>query len=216
MPAVASPTYVPGFKLVDEDHSYWIGRERILGVTEVLTELGILDGLNFVDDYYLDRGRQVHDYTAVVDRHPRRRPGIDPDFRGYCTSWEIFKEIWRPQFLLIEHPLCHPLRRYGGRPDRVAIMNRPGFPTHVGIPDLKTGDPEKWHRFQSSLYEDLVRAWIASGTTLGALEGMQIIAYGVYVHADGSEPMVRPHPYQPSAPALIAAAQVKRAVFSKR
>ena len=211
--ATATPTYVPGFKLVDADHSYWISRERILGVTEALTELGLLDGLHYVDDYYLDRGRQVHDYTAAVDRHARRKPVIDPAFLGYCASWEIFKDLWRPQFLLIEHPLCDPLRRFGGRPDRVAIMHRPGIPPHVGIPDLKTGGKETWHRFQASLYELLVRSWIASGTTLGAMAGMQVISYGVYVHADGSEPKVHPHRYEPSAPALISAAQIKRAVF---
>lgn len=216
MPTATVPTYVPGFKLLDADHSYWIGRERILGVTEALTDLGLLDGLQYVDDYYLDRGRQVHDFTAAVDRGARRKPVIDPAFLGYCRSWTIFRELWRPQFLLIEHPLCDPIRRFGGRPDRVAIIHKPGIPVHVGIPDLKTGDFENWHRFQASLYELLVRAWIASGTTLGALAAMQVISYGVYVKADGSEPKVKAHPFERSAPALIAAAQIKRAVFSSR
>jgi hypothetical protein len=216
MPAVASPGYVPGFRLVDSDHSYWIGRERILGVTEALTEIGLLDGVTYVDDYYLDRGRQVHDYTAAIDRHAKRKPVIDPDFLGYCGSWEVYKQLWRPQFLMIEHPLCDPLRRFGGRPDRVAVINRAGIPPHVGIPDLKTGRPEKWHRFQASLYELLVRAWLASGTALKALEAMQVIPYDVYVHADGSEPDVQAVRFEPTAPALIAAAQIKRAVFSTR
>ncbi len=216
MAAAATPGYVPGFKLVDASHEYWIGRERILGVTEALTEIGLLDGVDYVDDYYLDRGRQVHDYTAAVDRHAKRKPAIDPDFLGYCGSWEVFKQLWRPQFLLVEQPLCDPLRRFGGRPDRVAVMRRPGIPAHVGIPDLKTGRKEKWHRFQASLYELLVRAWIASGTALTALQGMPVISYTVYVKADGSEPEVCAVRYEPTAPAIIAAAQIKRAVFTTR
>ena len=162
-----------------------------------------------------ERGQRVHAHTAALDhgqtpaRAARTAPLVDGE-DGYCRSWDIWKALYHPQFVLIEHPLFDPIRRVAGAPDRVAVLRRPGFPIHIGNINLKTGDLEPWHALQLSIYDLLIQAWIASGQALGVLQQLRIINYGVYLRVDGGEPKTRTFDCDPRVHALLTTAQLRR------
>ena len=71
-------------------------------------------------EYVKERGRQVHAACAFIAQ------GIDfdcdPRIEGRvaaCRAW--FKDM-RPEVVEVETPVCHPLLRYAGTPDLVAMV----------------------------------------------------------------------------------------------
>jgi hypothetical protein len=222
-------TAAASFSFREADHSYWIGAERILGCSEVLQILGILN-TEWYDDRGVDRGLAVHRHTAVVDAATARRArltrsqaaavALPGPWSGYADSWQAYVTERVRDFLLVEQPLCDAYRRLAGRPDRIAILHHPTV--HLAVLDLKTGDVEPWHRFQQSIYVLLVHAWItAKRPQLQRLFpdvdfSKPPVSYGVYLRADGKVPKVRTFAYEPTTQALITAAQVTRSLIKER
>jgi hypothetical protein len=215
------------FTFRPDDHTYWLGNEQVLGCTECLKEVGILDD-TWYDDRGTERGTVVHRYSAAVDRKaPKKiinqvaKPLYTNEWGGYAASWQIFVKAWVESWLMIETPLLDGQRRIAGSPDRVAIIRAPGV-RHIGIPDLKTGDVEPWHRFQASIYILLVHTWMRTkATQLQRLYPFLDLTqpplhYGVYLRSDGDAPKVRAFTYEPTTQAIITTAQVKRSLHRSR
>ena len=210
-----------------EDHTYWLGHEQVLGCTEALDEIGLIDK-TFYTDAARERGHVVHQATAARDRKadakvtkPLTKQLHARGWDGYAASWELFVAQWVEQWLLIEQPLCSGLLRIGGTPDRVGIIRAPGV-RHIAVVDPKTGDIEPWHRYQASIYILLVQEWMkAKAAQLARLYPFLDIAqpplhYGVYLKEDGTPPKIRAYSYERCTPALITAAQVRRSLYRTR
>ena len=199
-----------GITLSHDDHTYWYGDERVLGTWETFAELGLYHP-SFYTEAGRDRGLRVHHRTAAQDAAADPAPPVLAEELGYCASWQQFVAVWTVlQWLLVERSLWEPRRRVAGTCDRVALAARPGTPRHVAIIDQKTGAEEPVHKYQLSVYELLVVAWLR----VHHPEWVDLprIRYAVYLREDGAYPKVRVFAFEPVVEALVAAAQVKRAL----
>jgi hypothetical protein len=193
------------------DHTYWFGEERVIGATESLLELGLFDPSYYTADGR-DRGGRVHERTAAADRGDPTPPPVLAEELGYVRSWHRYCDVWRPEMLLVERALWDPRRRVAGCPDRVAILRRPGVPVHLAILDPKTGAEEPWHRYQLAIYDVIVAAWLELCPVPRTLAALPRRRYAIYLREDGGAPKVRAHVVEPVAHAIVAAAQLKRAL----
>lgn len=105
-------------------------------------------------EYALNRGRQVHAATALLDGAGDGSglawDHLHPVLKPYCEAYLDFKKtMGLNSFSLIEEPLLSHKFRYGGTPDR--------FTQGRIILDIKAGQPQPWHAIQTAAYAQLIR-----------------------------------------------------------
>lgn len=153
---------------------------------EVLPHItGMLERAGYIDsEWYTPasqaRGIGVHRLTADYDLGALDPARCDSVYRGWLLAHVAAMNALRPEILAVEEPIVHPVYRYGGRPDRVWKLN--GI---VGVPDLKSGQPEKSHPIQTALQAILV------STEVG-LPAQSIARWGLYLKSNGKWKLV-PH-----------------------
>lgn len=128
------------FRFDKADHSYWIGKTRLLSVTEVIQLAGLKD-YSQIDPGVLERaskrGTAVHSACHYLDEGDLDWATVSPEIEPYVRAWERFKKETGVELLGIEKPLFHATLGYAGTPDRVVNL----YP-HKGIIDLKTYAPD--------------------------------------------------------------------------
>ena len=168
------------FHFQEDTHTYTLGGERLLSVTEVLEDAEFIDTRWYPKEAGI-RGKRVHllcqyDDEGFYADGEAKRFGLE----GYLESWRKFKKGASPKFLEIEKPRYHPTHRYAGTPDRLAIWKN-----RHAILDLKSGPPEFWHGYQTGGYEKIYEA---------AMSGIgQFYRFGIHLQKDGSAPNVALH-----------------------
>ena len=81
-------------------------------------------------------GQDVHKYTAMLDKGISWFPkGIPKKAGPYIEQWNRLKAEHIERIIWIERPLVSEAFKYGGKPDRLAILKGGRFP---GIIQLKT------------------------------------------------------------------------------
>lgn len=135
---------------LDENHHYYLGDRRLIGVTETLS---ILDDRWKVDPFYLERGRLIHLATAYLDHDELDWSTVDERIEPYVHAYMSFKidTGFLPGF--VECPLHHYQFFYAGKIDRTGDLND----DHVLI-DLKSGVKVKVDKLQGAAYWELCRA----------------------------------------------------------
>ncbi len=113
---IAAPVAV--FSYRESDHSYWLGDDRIRGISELL-ELG---GYNKASAFYTqagrDRGTDVHALLADIDMGVV--DGTEPHpHRSYALGYLDIRRRLKPEWDGVEIALCSRGYRFGGRPDRI-------------------------------------------------------------------------------------------------
>ncbi len=118
---------------LDENHRYTLDGVQIPGCTQVLAAMGATPGFNFLApdelEFYRSRGHAVHSCVemSVKGSLDRRSAGAKA-VRGYMIGWEraqndlgitVLRLYGEP---FVEIPLCHPVYRYGVKPDVVAYV----------------------------------------------------------------------------------------------
>lgn len=122
-------------------------------ITGMLEAAGEIDARWYTEESS-ERGRAVHRLTAEYDLNAldlATAQTDDPRHRGYLLAHAKAMAILRPEFLSVEEPLVHPRWRFGGRPDRVIVLDR-----MLGVLEIKSGGIERSHQIQTALQAILV------------------------------------------------------------
>lgn len=162
MDAAASPSVPstpPASPLVcDEDHKYWLvepprPRENMLGVTEVMVQLGFED-----DTWYTEtdssRGIALHAELANIGRGGQPFPFLDPDLWGWRQSGIDFLAMLAADgatILGVEVMRYHPLYRYAGTIDLHVLWRK-----YEWVLDWKSGKASRVTRFKLAAYDTLL------------------------------------------------------------
>lgn len=168
-----------GFEFREDGHKYLLDGVEIPSVTGILADNGFVNTRWYTEESRL-RGTRAHLCCEFLDQgeyveSEAKRFEVD----GYVESYRKFKEHNKIEILEIERPIYHPLYRYGGRPDRLAMWKKRPF-----ILDLKTGKAEFWHKYQSGGYEQI---------HLNEGKYPRIWRAGIHLNADGSMATMEPH-----------------------
>ena len=165
------------FTFDPDKHEYRLDGKLLDNVTSVIREAGFMPSYTPADlEWYLERGRAIHKATELYDKGELDESTVDPRIFGYLKSWKTLNFKYHPQH--IEMPLCDPIYGYAGTIDRLPLL------------DIKSGQPEKWHRIQLGAYYGLCRANLTVKEFPPAAAGMC-----VYLQEDGSAPKVITHKY---------------------
>ena len=128
------------FRFDRVDHSYWLGKTRLIGVSEAIQAAGLKD-FSMIKPEVLEhaqkRGTAVHAACQYLDEGDMDWSTVSPEIEPYVRAWERFKKDTGVELLGIEKPLFHATLGYAGTPDRVVNL----YP-HKGIIDLKTYAPD--------------------------------------------------------------------------
>ena len=138
-----------------EDHTYWLGEQRLPSVTE------ILDGLGFISPFSKNEerahvGRLVHQMLALYEAGELDEDNLDPQLAVYLGRWKKMRHHAIPQH--IEQPMYHADYGFAGTPDLVATTGKV-----ILIVDFKTGGTTAWHGLQIGGYA------LLSGASQGIL-----------------------------------------------
>ena len=138
------------FRFNEEDHSYWIGEQRIPSVTGILRDAGLLN-YHGSSDYHMERGTFVHRATEMIDKGTLDWDSLDDTLRPYCEAYQKFIDDVKPKIILSEKPMYHPQFMYAGTLDRMVKMN--GLTSLI---DIKSGSPHPATALQISAYAELI------------------------------------------------------------
>lgn len=136
---------------ISKDHVYSDSETgRIYdGVTSVISLEGGSPGLEFVDQWHLEKGKVVHSESARYDLGILDEDKVDPRIKGYLTSYQRYRDkektVYAPEH--IEVMLCDEVYGYAGTIDRLKNLN-----------DLKTGAYKKADLAQLGGYYGLCQA----------------------------------------------------------
>lgn len=148
-------------------HVYREGGRVVPGVTGIIKSCGLIDDTWF-NDYARDRGKAVHEATALDDDGILDEATIDPAITGYVAAWRRFKAESGFQSVHIERVLFNKVHRYAGTVDRLGIMSGCNW-----VIDFKTGEIQPWVALQTAAY-----ALAAGGTFRRA--GVKLSSDGTY------------------------------------
>jgi hypothetical protein len=133
-------------------------------ITGMLARTGWADDTWYTEESSA-RGTAVHRLTAEYDLDALDLASCISPFRGWLLAHVNAVNVVRPQILAVEEPLVHPVYKYGGRPDRLVVVDRA-----FGVWEEKTAAPAKAHAIQTALQAflaalehdlpaELVRRW---------------------------------------------------------
>ena len=158
-----------------DTHTYTVNGEDYPSLHRILEEFGLIDTWWYKPEY-ANRGKAIHELTALIDREVITIDDVD-EYKGHCEAWLQFKQDFKLEIIDIEKPVIYEIYKYACTPDRTCIIKG-----KYAIPDIKSGTPEDWHGIQMAAQ--------AMATGLD-----DAILYGVYLKENGK---YKPVPYQRS------------------
>jgi hypothetical protein len=141
---------------MDHDtHTYWRDGVRLVGVTEVLKEVGIITG-SFGTERGMIVGRHVHAACRLYSLD-RLDENLDEELAGYVSGWMTF--VRENGFVLgsSEVMLAHPTLAYAGTYDAFGTWMSGDGIASVLI-DIKCNHVPEWAGLQLAAYEQLIKA----------------------------------------------------------
>lgn len=137
----------------DEQGRYW----SVSQVCEV-----VRGDTGFMDPVALQRGTDVHQIFALgvgASVGLCEWPDVPNEYAGYWKAITAWIEKVKPQPTMIERTLRHKVYPYAGTTDFIGMLG-PDY----GVLDLKTGQPQRWHRVQVHGYQKMLdkaaRMWV--------------------------------------------------------
>lgn len=139
-------------ELDESSHTYTVSGRRVISVSRILAEAGIVDR-TFFTEKAAERGRIVHLLTETATPGNSFPPGTPPELKGYLQAWRIFLEQTEFQAEEVEQRHYSAVFDFAGRPDRVGLLYH-----EKTILDLKTGQgsPQPWWALQLAGYSILL------------------------------------------------------------
>lgn len=157
-PAPAAAPAVP-ILTRDAEHKYWLlepGRtkpENILGVTEVMVQLGF-ESDEWFTETHSSRGTAIHAELANRARGHEPFPFLDPDLYGWCSSGDDFLRMLLADgavILGVERMGYHPLYKFAGTIDLHVLWRG-----YEWVLDWKSGKASKVTRFKLAAYDTIL------------------------------------------------------------
>lgn len=158
-------------RLDPASHSYYLGRNRLPGVTEVLTTCRVIDS-TWWSDSARERGKAVHEALHFYDEKDLDQNTVDPAIRPYLDAYEKFLADSGAEVLASEHMVHSRVFGYAGTLDRVLRLNK-----RAVLVDIKTGARPLWVGMQVAAYR---RAAQENGLDTFAGFCLQLDAKGNY------------------------------------
>ena len=128
------------FRFDPEDHSYWLGKNRLIGVSEAIQAAGLKD-YSGIETHVLEHARQrgtaVHAACHYLDEGDLDWTTVSPEIEPYLRAWERFKSDSGVNIVETERPLYHATMGFAGTPDRIIQLNG-----KAGTLDIKTYAPD--------------------------------------------------------------------------
>jgi hypothetical protein len=118
----------------DATHTYWLGSERIPGVTTILKPL---NDFSRIDPAVLAaaaaRGTAAHLATELDDEGDLDEASVHETVRPYLDAWRLFKRDTGAVVISSEQRVFHSFHKYAGTLDRVLSIDGDKY-----LIDLKT------------------------------------------------------------------------------
>lgn len=115
-------------------HRYTLDGAQIPACTAILTAMGASPGFNFLSpsdlEFYRSRGHAVHSAVEYSVKGTLDHRTVVEEVKPYLEGWNRAVEDYKIEVLdldgepFVEKPLCHPLFRYGVKPDVVARIGK--------------------------------------------------------------------------------------------
>ena len=132
---------------LDDEHRYWLGKQRIPGVSEILDSLGLIPSFAKSEAAAL-RGTIVHRACHLLVLGKLDWSTVDPRILGRVLAYERFLKETGFEPELLEHMTWHKDFLYAGTLD--ALGRTLKFKKFLF--DIKTGGPLKYHALQTAAY----------------------------------------------------------------
>lgn len=129
--------------LFPETHTYQYDGRLFVGVTAVLTALGLRNSAWDTDEAQ-ERGTRVHQACCRLDEG---REVQDDLALPYMPAYERFRAECRPAWTHLEAPVCDPTLEYAGTVDRAGLVNGRTY-----VVDIKTGQVPASVALQTAAY----------------------------------------------------------------
>jgi hypothetical protein len=131
------------FRFDAQTHTYTVGGVAVPGIHAVLRAGGIEKDLSFLNDYYLQRGRAVHEATMKLDLGSPLamvENGLSEEWHPFLHAYVQFRSDVTCRWTKVEQPVVHRTLRYATIVDRVGrVSGRPA------VFEVKTGYPAEFH-----------------------------------------------------------------------
>lgn len=144
-----------GFRYEDESHTYWQGKTRLLGVSEIIKAAG-LKSFDGIPEETLERARQrgkaVHDAIRYLIEGDLEWASVSPEIEPYVRAWECFQNDMGSSFAIVEHetPVYRSDIGAAVTPDLIFRING-----DEGILDFKTYKPDAVTGVQTAGYKEI-------------------------------------------------------------
>lgn len=120
-----------GMTFNEETHTFTCNGEVIPSVTQILKANRMTpDGYDFIDPWYLERGKLIHLATEYFDKGTLNDDSLDPAIIGHVDAYKtaLRDKAWKVTG--IEKKLWHPKLKYAGIIDRT-IEGRICYALHL-------------------------------------------------------------------------------------
>jgi len=115
---------MPHFKFDKDQHVYGIepgpAWRTVPSVTQVLEATGISPDLSFLDPWYLERGRAIHEAMALELVGELDWRSLDDRIRPFIEHARDWLDVLQVTPLVVEHRWVHRIHEYGGTLDLFA------------------------------------------------------------------------------------------------
>lgn len=139
-------TAAPVFRFSPAKHEYFLGDERIRGISELLDLGELVNGKLYYTEASRVRGSEVHTACMDFDLGTLDLSRVDGPYAGYVKGYADAVRTIAPDWHSIEVAQVHPGYRFAGRPDRVGIVW--GRKT---VLEIKSAAKAKHHPIQTAL-----------------------------------------------------------------
>jgi hypothetical protein len=127
------------FRFDATTHSYYLGNEKLAGVSSILRYAGFND-MSFVNAEVLQKaqgfGNAGHLMTAYYDKRTLDEKALDENLVPYLSGYKKFLNDYEVNVLEIEMPVYSKKWKCAGMLDRIAELNWKGKRV-LSLPDLK-------------------------------------------------------------------------------
>ena len=124
-------------------------------VTDILAECGFYQGFDRVPKkkrrFYMNRGKQIHVATAMLDRDELDWDSLDPRIVSHIEAYVRFRQETQAKPLEIELAVQNDDLGYCGTLDRIYDKSAL-WPTGRLLVDIKTTEADEYTRLQTMAY----------------------------------------------------------------
>ncbi len=141
------------FRFEPETHSYFLGKNRLIGVSEAIQAAGLNDFSMIkpeVLEHAAQRGKAVHAACHYLDDGDLDWATVSPEIEPYVRAWERFKSETGLIINEAEYPRYHATLGFAGTPDRLVTIGGKN-----GTLDIKTYRPDGVTGIQLAAYSYL-------------------------------------------------------------